>query len=46
MDIIKTGAAFFVFYFRTIGASVWYNVSKGQKVNVKQHKSLEELDRT
>jgi hypothetical protein len=34
------------FRFRTIGVAIRYNFSKGQKVNVKQQKSLEELDRT
>jgi hypothetical protein len=35
-------------YFRlnTVGASLRYNFSRGQKVNIKQSKRIEELDRT
>ena len=34
------------FRFRTIGVTLRYNFNKGQKVNVKQRSTLEELNRT
>jgi hypothetical protein len=34
------------FRFRTIGVTIRYNFSKGQKVNVKQRSTVEELNRT